>query len=93
MPKGLTPAEMAMHALNAAADNLKGGLDKLPARASAQEHLAAAEIQIELAKAASLLEIGRQLQHLSSIATPGESIRYGMAQVADALRDGGRPSE
>jgi len=64
----------------------------IPESASFKDLLAAASAQTELAKASALLEIGSQLQALSAIATPGASIRYGMAEVAEALRESGGPT-
>ncbi len=86
-----TPGMVAANALNAASDNVKAALDKIPANASVDSLLKAAKAQTELAKAAALLEIGRQLQALSSIAAPGASIRYGLADVARALEANGGP--
>jgi ABC-type xylose transport system permease subunit len=80
-----TPAAMATEALNAASTNIRKALDMTVVSAPGPL-MEAARLQTELAKAAALLEIGVQLQALSQIATPGASIRYGMGEVAEALR-------
>jgi hypothetical protein len=47
-----------------------------------------AEIQAEMAKAAGLVIVAQAIQACS---TPGQSIRYGMAEVAEALKSISEP--
>ena len=86
-----TPMDMAVAAVNAASANVRDAIDKLPDETTYAQQAEAARLQIELANAAAQIEIARQLSALSAIAAPGASIRYGMAQVAEAIvKAGGR---
>lgn len=91
MTKLTTPMDMAISAANAAKDNVEAAIGKLRGVPTFQEQAEAARLQIELAHAVALIEVARQLQALSAMATPGQSIRYGMAEVAEALRNSGGP--
>jgi hypothetical protein len=83
---------LAAEALNAASTNIRKALDMTVVSAPGPL-MEAARLQTELAKAAALLEIGIQLQALNQMAAPGASIRYGMAEVAEALRVNGGPTQ
>lgn len=83
---------MAAECLNAASTNIRKALDMTVVSAPGPL-MEAARLQTELAKAAALLEIGVQLQALSRMTNPGNSIRYGMAEVAEALKANGGPTQ
>jgi hypothetical protein len=53
--------------------------------------LRVAAIQMEMAKATAIMAVAQQLaviaQNLNGVSTPGQSIRYGMAEVAEAIKN------
>jgi hypothetical protein len=80
------PTEFFSESLNAAKDNLCKAIERLEVTApiSAEKLMKIAEIQTEMAKATALVMVAQAIQACS---TPGDSIRYGVAEVAAALRE------
>lgn len=77
------PAEFLTEALNAAKNNVGEAITRAERSGlTSDKLLRVAEIQAEMAKATALAMIA---QALNGVATPGQSIRYGMADVAAAI--------
>jgi len=94
MATNLSSGEYAAEALNVSRSNLREYIEYK--RASGEglngpDALEVAQLQSEQAKAAALTFIGEQLSFiaraLQGVSTPGQSIRYGLADVAQALTD------